>query len=329
MDACYLGVDLGGTNVVMGLLEGGGRILARKSQPTQAALGPESLVERIAACGAELIGRSKLRADQVKAVGIGSPGPLSIAKGKIITSCNLPGFKDFALRAACSEALGLPALLDNDANAACWGEFWRGAGRDVDDMVLFTLGTGIGGGIVCAGELVHGSGDNAAELGHMIIVPEGRGCTCGQRGCLEAYASANSTVKRALEALAKDRQSSLRQTIKDRGAITSKDIFDQARSGDELALEIVDGTAKALAIACINMNHVTEPQKVVLAGGMIQAGEILISKVRQFYREMIWQADLEPMEICLAELGGDAGIIGAAGLALHAYRHNRLAPVGS
>ena len=329
MNEYFLGIDLGGTNVVIGLLDGAGRIIARNSQPTRVELGPESLVKRITAAGAELIARAKPGTDQVKAVGIGSPGPLSIAEGKIITSCNLDGFEGFAIRAACSKGLGLPAVLDNDANAACWGEFWLGAGRDINDMVLFTLGTGIGGGIVCAGELVHGSGHNAAELGHMIIVPDGRPCTCGQRGCLEAYASANSTVERAEEAIAEGGASGLEQIIKQNSTISCKNVFDHAREGDKLALEIVEGTAKALAVACINMNHATEPKKVILAGGMIQAGEILIRKVRRFYNKMIWDAKLEPMEICLAQLGGDAGFIGAAGLARHAYQQQRLAPAGT
>ena len=328
MDEYFLGIDLGGTNVVIGILDNDGRIVARSSQPTRVELGPESLVERIVAAGTDLLAQIQLSRDQVKAVGIGSPGPLSIDQGKIITSCNLPGFEGFGIRAACTGALEIAGVVDNDANAACWGEFWLGAGKDINDMVIFTLGTGIGGGIVCGGELVHGSGDNAGELGHMIIVPDGRECTCGQRGCLEAYASAKMTVERAEEALARGESSSLQQIQKQNGGFTCKDVFDHARQGDELALEIIDGTTRALALASVSMNHITEPKKVVLAGGMIQAGEILISRVRRFYNEMIWHADLEPMEICFAQLGGDAGFIGAAGLARHAYRKEQLIPPG-
>ena len=329
MSDYFFGIDLGGTNVVMGLLDETGEVVSRRSQPTLIEEGPRSLVRRIAVCGQELIAEARLGQSAVKAFGIGTPGPISIAQGKIITSCNLPGFDDFLLRGACSEAMGIPAVLDNDANAACWGEFWQGAGEDIADMVMFTLGTGIGGGIVCRGELVHGFGDNAAELGHIILAPDGRACNCGQRGCFEAYASAKQTALRAEEALDKGRESALQEIRRQKGKISSKDVFDQAKGGDELALEVVDGTARFIALASINMNHITEPQKVVLAGGMIQAGEILLFKVRHFYNDLMWRADLEPMEICYARLGGDAGMIGAAGMALHAYRHDRLAPVGS
>ena len=329
MSEFFFGIDLGGTNVVMGLLDEEGEIKARRIAPTLVMEGPQSLVRRIAMCGRDLMAEAQVSSSAVKGVGIGTPGPISIAQGKIITSCNLPGFDDFCLRGACSELLGIPAALDNDANAACWGEFWRGAGEDISDMVMFTLGTGIGGGIVCRGELVHGFGDNAGELGHIILAPDGRLCNCGQRGCFEAYSSANQTALRAEEELDKGRASSLREIRKQKGGqLTSKEVFDEAKAGDGLALEVVDGTAKYIALASINMNHITEPKKVVLAGGMIQAGEILLSKVRQFYDALMWRADLEPMEICYARLGGDAGMIGAAGIALHAYRQDRLASVG-
>ncbi|MCP4711158.1 MAG: ROK family protein, partial [Planctomycetes bacterium] len=153
MSEYFIGIDLGGTNVVMGLLDETGEVVSRRSQPTLVEEGPGLLVERIAACGQELIAEARVGQSAVKGVGIGTPGPISIAQGKIITSCSLPGFDEFLLRAACSKAMGIPAVLDNDANAACWGEFWRGAGEGIADMVMFTLGTGIGGGIVCRGEL--------------------------------------------------------------------------------------------------------------------------------------------------------------------------------
>ncbi|MCP4712499.1 MAG: ROK family protein, partial [Planctomycetes bacterium] len=212
---------------------------------------------------------------------------------------------------------------------SCGGYCGRGPGGGSAYMGMLPWGSVRGGGIVCRGELVHGFGDNAAELGHVILVPDGRACNCGQRGCFEAYSSANQTALRAEEELDKGRESALQEIRRQKGKLSSKDVFDQAIAGDELALKVVDGTAKYIAVASINMNHITEPKKVVLAGGMIQAGEILLNKVRQFYDDLMWRADLEPMEICYARLGGDAGMIGAAGLALHGYQHNRLAPVGS
>jgi len=329
MGEYFLGIDLGGTNVVTALLDSSGQLVKRDSFPTQADQGPKPLVERMVASCNKLIEEKSVNRSEVKALGIGSPGPLSVAEGKIINSPNLHGFINFPLRGECSGKLGVPAVLDNDANVACWGEFWMGAGKDVTDMVMFTLGTGIGGGIVSQGELVHGSEDNAAELGHMIIVPDGRLCGCGQKGCIEAYASATQTAKRADEALAKGRESSLQQVFQDKGSVSCKDVFEHAQTGDALAIEIVDGTAKALAQASINMRHITEPQVVVLTGGMIKAGDILTQKVRRFFDEMIWTLKKESLEIRLATLGGNAGCIGAAGLALHAYEKGDLPAVGA
>ena len=192
----FLGVDLGGTNIVVGLLDDQGIVLARRSEPTQVELGPDSAIERIGQSCEALLAQCQVPLGQLGAVGVGSPGPLSVRQGVIINPGNLPGFSNLPIRALLSARLKAPVVLENDANSACWGEFWMGAGKDVTDMVMFTLGTGIGGGIVCNGELVHGSGDNGAELGHMIIEPGGRLCTCGQRGCLEAYASATATAAR-------------------------------------------------------------------------------------------------------------------------------------
>ena len=327
----FFGVDLGGTNVEMGLLDEEGAIVAHVAEPTNAQEGPQSLVERVAEACRGLAKQAQVPSDEIKALGIGSPGPMSMSQGKLINLGNLPGFNNFFLRAELSRRLELPALLENDANSACWGEFWLGAGRDVNDMVLFTLGTGIGGGIVIGGELIHGSDENAAELGHMIIQTYGRQCTCGQKGCVEAYASATATVARAMEALDDGRKSELVDVRRQNGTLTCKDVFDCAGTGDPLANEIVNGTAKALAQICVSMRHITEPEMVVLTGGMIKAGDILLDRVRSFYEEMVWNLKPEPMDICFAELGGHAGFIGAAGLAVHAYKHHqqRLYPSGT
>jgi len=325
----FLGVDLGGTNVVAALMTSEGQVLARETAPTEVQRGPEALVQRLGASLGRLVEQAGVPRATVRALGIGSPGPLSVAAGKIIRSCNLPGFDDFPLRAACSRALGVPAVIDNDAKAACWGEYWLGAGRGVRHMVMFTLGTGIGGGIVIDGRLVHGSEDNAAELGHMIIVPEGRRCNCGQRGCLEAYASATHTAGRAREAAAAGRASSLAEVLERVGEISCRDVFEQARAGDALAVEVVEGTARALAQACVNMRHITEPEKVVLGGGMTQAGDFLLERVRRHYESLLWTNKKEDMVICLAERGADAGVIGAAGLALEAWRGGALPAAGT
>lgn len=329
MDEYFIGIDLGGTNVKVGLLDNLGSVLARHSQPTEVEAGPAALVKRVARTCRDLLSQNSVPQDKLRAAGIGSPGPISVSQGKIINAGNLPGFEDFAIRAKISSKLQVPVVLENDANSACWGEFWAGAGKGAADMIMFTLGTGIGGGIVSDGELLHGSQDNAGELGHMIIEPGGRRCSCGQRGCLEACASASHTARRAEEALVSGKASSLSGVMQDNGSLTCKDVFEHAIAGDELANEIVDGTAKALGQACVNMRHITEPTLAVLAGGMINAGDFLVRKVRHFYTDIMWSLKSEPMEICLATLGEDAGIVGSAGLAMHAYQQGKLTPVGT
>jgi len=324
----FLGIDLGGTNVPFCLCDRQGKIVAQADILTRAELGPLALMDRLTPACQEMIEQSGISSTNVKAVGIGCPGLISVKEGKMVRSPNLPSFNKFPFRAELSQRLQVPAVFDNDAKLACWGEFWLGGGKGANDMILLTLGTGIGGGIVSDGELIHGSEDNAAELGHMIIVPNGRRCNCGQKGCLEAYASASHTVARAIEQLDNGRASNMNQTRQATGAITCKDVFDHARDGDELANEIIDGTTRALAQACVNFRHMTEPRCVVLGGGMINAGDILLDRVRAFYNEMMWSMRTESMEIYLARLGHDAGVIGAAGLALHAWEKDHLIPIG-
>jgi len=236
----------------------------------------------------------------------------------------MPTFKNVPICRMLNEKLGTPIVFDNDANVACWGEYAVGAGKGVKDMVFFTLGTGIGGGIISNGELVHGCDENAAELGHMIIYPDGRNCNCGQRGCVEAYASADSTARRAADALEAGAESSLKKVLDEKGKITSKDVYEHLADGDKLAKEITDGTAKALAITCINMLHTTEPKRIVFAGGMIAAGDVLLNRIKDFFNEYIWTLKKEMVEICFATLGEDAGIIGAAALAQHAKNQGKL-----
>lgn len=318
MSATFVGIDLGGTNIKIGCFDTQLKLIAKTSATTEADAGPRAVVDTMAQTAEKLSAENGLSCQDIAAVGIGAPGPANLAEGIIIASPNMPAFKNVPLRKMVSDRFGKPAVLENDANAACWGEFVLGAGKDVDDMVFFTLGTGIGGGIVSGGKLVHGSADNAAELGHIIIYPDGRLCGCGQRGCVEAYASANSTAARATEAARAAKASRLTGLLKQQREITCKDVFEHAAQGDSLAKEIVDQTAKALAIICINMLHTTEPKRIVFAGGMIAAGAVLLDSIKKHFDDQIWTLKKEPVEIAFATLGEDAGIIGAAALARHA-----------
>ena len=318
MSEIFIGIDLGGTNIKIGCFDSDIKLICKTSTPTQADMGPEVVIDKMAQTVEKLLADAGLSIDDVVAAGIGTPGPAKYRDGIIICSTNMPEFKNVPIRQMLSDKLGKPIVFDNDANVACWGEYAVGAGKGVEDMVFFTLGTGIGGGIINNGKLLHGCGDNAAELGHIIIHTNGRKCNCGQRGCVEAYASANSTAKRAVEAIKAGAQSSLKKVLDEKGEITSKDVYEHLAAGDELSKKITDETAESLAILCIVMLHTTEPKRIVFAGGMIAAGDVLLNRIRYYFNEHIWSLKKEPVEICFATLGEDAGIIGAAALAKQA-----------
>ena len=316
----FVGIDLGGTNTKVGLFDNSIGLIAKTSISTCPDKSAAELVKRMARATRKLLADNNVPYESLTAAAIGSPGPLDLKKGTVIATPNLPCFKDTPLRQMVSDALEKPVALENDANAACWGEHVIGAAAGVDEMAFFTLGTGIGGGVVANGELVHGFGDNAAELGHIIIYPEGRLCGCGQKGCVEAYASATSTAKRAAEALKENpRNSSLSNVLEQNGQITSRDVFEHSAAGDELAEEITEGTAKALGLVCVNVFHATGPKKIVFAGGMIAAGDLLLDRIKYYFKKYIWSLKDEPLEICFATLGQDAGIIGTAALAKHLH----------
>jgi len=315
MKKIFVGSDFGGTNVKIGLFDSDLKLLAKTSVETKADTGPESLIDRIGDATEKLLADNKLDRQAVQAVGMAAAGQFDLTAGIMISSPNMHSFKNVPLRKMLTDRIGKPAVIGNDANIACLGEFACGAGKDVEDMVFFTLGTGIGGGIVTNGTLVNGANDNAAELGHIIIYPDGRVCGCGQHGCAEAYASASSTAKRAAEAITAGAESSLESLLEEKSEITCKDVYEHLEAGDELAKKITDETAKVLALLCIDVLHGTDPQRIVFAGGMIAAGDILLDKIKEYFNKYIWSMKTETVEICFATLGEDAGLIGAAELA--------------
>ena len=324
MSEIFVGLDVGGTNVKIGLFDSELKMICKTSITTEADMGPEVVINNMAQAVKELLAEAGFSLQDIVAVGIGTPGPAKYSEGIIIRSTNMPKFKNVPICKMLNERLGAPVVYDNDANVACWGEYTVGAGKGVKDIVFFTLGTGIGGGIVSNGELVHGCDENGAELGHMIIYPDGRSCNCGQKGCVEAYASADSTARRATEAIEAGAESSLKQVLDEKGKITSKDIYEHLAKGDKLAKEITDGTAEALAITCINMLHTTEPKRIIFTGGMIAAGDVLLNRIKDFFDKHIWTLKKESVEICFAMLGEDTGIIGAAALARHTKQQGKL-----
>lgn len=319
MPGVTIGIDVGGTNIKAGVVDAGGAAVVRREIETEAARGFEHVFQRLTSLANELRGAA---GQPVSAIGIGVPGPLSHARGVIHRAPNLPGWVNVPMRDRFSAATGLPVCLENDANAAAFGEFVAGAGRALRDLVMLTLGTGIGGGVILDGRLWRGSFDNAGEIGHMIVLPGGRECPCGQRGCLERYASANAVAERAAEALRAGERSALSDPFLQGqragaggGGLTAADVEGAATEGDALASRVWEEMCRCLAIACVNIQHLYNPQAVILAGGLINAGGRLLEPVRRCFDALTWTIAPDRPRIELAELGGNAGLIGAAALA--------------
>lgn len=310
-----IGIDLGGTNIKAGVLDASGKLTQRTSIETQADGGFQHVFARLVQLVDDLVRAAGLEKTDIAAIGYGTPGPMSHKEGIIYASPNLPGWKNIPLRSRFSEATGLPVTLDNDANVAAYGEFLAGAGKGTRDMVMLTLGTGIGSGIILGGELQRGAFENAAEIGHTIAIPNGRPCPCGQRGCLERYGSANAVAERFVEGLQAGENSPLKARADAGETLTSVDIAGAARAGDALAARIWDETCLHLAIACVNIQHTLNPECVVLGGGLTGAGEQLLTPIRKHFRRQAWQIAQDHPRIELATLGDDAGIIGAGALA--------------
>jgi len=230
----------------------------------------------------------------------------------ILFSPNLPCLNDIPIRDLVSEQLGVPVVLENDANAAAWGEKWAGAGKGAHSLVMFTLGTGIGGGIIIDDEIIHGSNNVAAELGHQTIIWDGEKCACGNIGCVERYASCPGMVRRMEAAIARGEPSKLS------GDFEAADITKAAQAGDETARRIVEETGRMLGTVATNMMHILNPQMVIFAGGMIAAGDLLLNPIRDEVEKRALEASKEGCQVVFARLGGDAGLIGAAGCALKA-----------
>ena len=304
-----VGVDLGGTEVKIGLVTRDGRIVRRKAWPSRPQRGPERLVAEVI----DAIESLREPADEIVAIGFGAPGPLSPSKGIIHRSVNLPGWTNVDLRQMVTQRAHLPVIIDNDANVAAFGEYT--ADPSVRDLVLLTLGTGVGAGTILDGRILHGHNENASEWGHIIVEPNGRPCNCGQKGCLEQYASATNIAKRVQEEIDQGTTSSLSNRSSPQSPITAVDVVDAARANDPLATRIWDDACRYLAIACVNIQHAVNPQRILLGGGMSSAGDFLLTPVRRHFDSLHWQLHNDHPEIILSSLGNDAGIQGAAALA--------------
>ncbi len=312
-----VGVDLGGTNIVAGAMPvDGSREIAMSTTQTLAEGGAGAVVDRIAAMIDKVIAQTMAETGASRSaflgVGIGSPGPLNREKGIVIITPNL-GWKNFPLRDEISSRVKLEATLDNDANCATLGEFWCGAAKGGRNVIGMTLGTGIGGGLILDGKLFHGASDVAGEIGHTTIDSTGRRCKCGNYGCLEAYASGPAIAERAREALRGDEGESILVGMVEGDArkITAATVYEAAKRGDITAREVVRETARFLGAGVANLLNIFNPDTVVLAGGVTQAGDALFQPLRAEVKRRAFKPAVQACRIVPGALPLSAGVVGA------------------
>lgn len=320
----FLGVDVGGTNIKIGLVDDLGQTLAFEEIETHEPDGPQQAVDRVAQCMQRLVEQAKVPSGGLVRVGLGTPGTMDIPNGCFVDPPNLPHWHHFGIRDAVSRACGLPVSFINDANAASFGEFWVGTGAKVDSLILLTLGTGVGGGIIVEGHLINGVNSFGSECGHVIVDsrPDARLCVWGGgRGQLEAYASASAVARAAEQGVRAGAVSSLNKLLMNGKIITARRVYEAAEIGDEFALSVIDEAAYYLGIGVTTLVHTIDPGLVVLGGAMnfggtkSPVGHRFLEKIRAVFAERTFPNVLAGTKIDFATLGGDAGYIGAAGFA--------------
>jgi glucokinase len=291
-----LGLDIGGTKIAGARVNEGGAVVGHTSRPTTPE-NPEGILDALAEIYDELGGQETL-----PSVGVAVAAFLNAQRDRLYFSPNI-SWRDFPLASAVSDRLGVSAVVENDANAAGWGEFRFGAGRDVSSMLMLTIGTGVGGALVDDGRLVVGGFGMAAELGHIIIEPGGLLCGCGNRGCLEQYASGTALMRQARELLGDD-------------SLTQASLTELLKDGNAVALSALDSVGRALGRGITSLVAVTDPQRIVIGGGVARAGELLLAPIRASFEETYGAGDKRPVaDIAVATMGNTAGVVGAADLA--------------
>lgn len=305
------GVDIGGTTCKLGLFETTGMVLDKWEIPTRTENGGENILSDVAAAIAEKMTEKEILKTQVQGIGIGVPGPVT-SEGVVLRCVNL-GWDIINVAKEMAERTGMPVKVGNDANVAALGEMWQGGGRGRKNVVMVTLGTGVGGGVITDGKVVTGSKGAGGEIGHIIVNDkETDPCGCGQRGCLEQYASATGIVRMAKKKLDSDSRESALRAI---DPLTAKDVFDAAKAGDAVADEVVDDMTKILGRALANVARVVNPDVFVIGGGVSKAGSVITDRVKKYYDEKSFNSCLDA-HFELATLGNDAGIYGCVQMIL-------------
>lgn len=310
MDKKYVvGVDLGGTKIYTALVDLDGNMINEITVKTEAHKGDKAVLEKLISTIDTVL--EGIDINEVKAIGVGSPGPLDIKKGLIVYTPNLP-FKNFNIVKPIKEKYNIPTYLDNDANAATLGEFMFGAGKGSTNMVYVTVSTGIGGGAIINGSLFRGSTANALEIGHTTVMKGGPRCGCGNTGCAEAVASGTAIMKRGREAV----ESKVETSLKDYDEVTAKEVFIEAKKGDKVSQDILNDALSYLGITIANIANSFDPDKIVMGGGVSQAGNIVFEKIDYEMERRCLKIIYDNCKIEKAVLGSKAGVLGAAALAI-------------
>lgn len=328
----FLGVDVGGTNIKIGIVDDNGLVRGQTKIPTHEERGPADAMQRVRIAADGLLQHLQLRLADLAAIGMGTPGTMDIPAGMMLEPHNLPHWFHSPVRELLSQAFGgLSVAFANDANAAAFGESWVGSGRQFHSIVMLTLGTGVGGGIILGDLSVDGENSAGSECGHIIVdsTSQARMCGCGHKGHLEAYCSATALVKRTQELLHSGKESSLHARLRDGNPLTALMIDEEAEAGDQLANEVIDEVAYWLGVGIVSLMHCIDPGAVILGGAMNfggyskPVGHRFLDTIRQFVRENSFPVLAKKTVIDYASLGGDAGFIGAAGIARSEFHRRR------
>lgn len=308
----YLGIDLGGTNIKAGITDEKGNILQKASTRTISGGDAEKIAEQMIALCHELSRKSGIPMEKIQSVGVGIPGTVNAEKGTVVY-CNNLNMDGAPIGAILQKKLQIPVHLANDASCAALGEFVCGSGKEYNSIILVTLGTGVGGGIILNGKLWEGLEGAGAEIGHMVLQIGGTNCSCGRRGCFEAYSSATALVKQTKAAMAKHPDSLLHAIVAKTGKISAKTAFDAMRRGDTVAKKVVENYLHYLSEGIANLINIFAPEAIILGGGVCNEGDNLLLPLKELIIPKCYGGDrIHHARISIAKLGNDAGLIGAA-----------------
>jgi glucokinase len=308
-----LAIDLGGTKIFAAIISNKGQVMAKERCLTLANEGPGVAINQILSAIDRLLSQRNIDLSQLDSISVGAAGAIDFDKGLVTSSPHLPGWHDVPLRDIVKGKYKVNTFLINDASAAALGEHHFGAGQGVDNLILLTVGTGIGGGIIINGRLYSGASGSAGEIGHMTIDVNGPRCDCGNNGCLEALVSGTAVAKEAIKRIRQGERSSLTEIVGGKiENITAEEVSIAAQAGDSLAAEVILKAATYLGVGIANLVNIFNPEMIIIGGGIAKMGDLLLNPARQVVRERAFQLSAQAVQIVSAQLGDDAGVLGAA-----------------